>query len=31
MKVIVCTGISESERREYLSEVKDYPKEKGKD
>jgi adenylate kinase len=31
MKVIVCTGISGSERREYLSEIKDYAKEKGKD
>ena len=31
MKVIVCTGISGSERREYLSDVKDYAKEKGKD
>lgn len=30
MKVIVCTGIKGSERREFLSEVKQYAKERGR-
>lgn len=31
MKVVVCTGISGSDRRKYLTEVSDYALDKGKE
>lgn len=31
MKVVICTGITGSERREYLREVRDFAREKGKE